>query len=262
MNKNLEDKYLSVIEDNVNVGKTSELKEFSILISGIVAICVAIYLSAGLIANVWIDNMSNATQMKIENVLALTSPRSKNSNDNEKIAFLETVKPDIIALDKNLQGKSTFPIYVDEKDEVNAYITPDGTIYFTSGILKEIEDEEALVFVLAHELAHYAHRDHLKGIGRELIAGVILTVITAGQADISNIVGGISNISSNQYSQHQERQADLYANRVILKLYDDNSGAIKFFELMQKKANVPEFLYYFSTHPAPTERINLIKNAR
>jgi len=32
MNKNLEDKYLSVIEDNVNVGKTSELKEFSILI--------------------------------------------------------------------------------------------------------------------------------------------------------------------------------------------------------------------------------------
>lgn len=262
MNKELEDKYLSVIEDNVNVGKTSELKEFGVLLAGIVGICIAIYFSAGFIANIWIDKMSNETQVKIENALSLTVPKPKSNKYPEKISYLYSIKPKIVALDKNLQGKSKFPIFEDKNEEVNAYIVPNGNIYFTEGLLKEVEDEQALAFVLAHELAHYAHRDHLKGVGRELIAGVLLTIISAGQADTSKLINGISSMSSMQYSREQERQADLYANKVILELYGTNEGAIKFFELIAEKEKVPEYLYYFSTHPAPGERIQLIQYAR
>lgn len=263
MNKDLEDRYLSVIEDNVNVGKTSDLKEFGILVSGIVGLCVAIYFCAGLVANVWIDRMSNETQLKIESALALVSSHLKTEDVvNDKIKYLETVKPKIVAMDKKLQGKSKFPIYVDKNSEVNAYITPNGTIYFTSGMLKEVDDNEALTFVLAHELAHYAHRDHLKGIGRELIAGVVLFAITAGQADLSKLTSHIAVLNSNIYSQKQEKAADLYANNVVIKLFGSNDGAIKFFKLMQKKVDVAEFLYYFSTHPAPSDRIKLLQNAK
>lgn len=262
MNKNIEDKYLSVIEDNVNVGKTSDLKEFGILVAGIAVLCFGLYFFAGIAADVWIDNMPNEQQAKIENVLSFGKPRAKDGVKNEKLVMLEPIKRKIISMDKNLQGKSNFPLIEYPSSDVNAFVTPDGSIYFTSGILKEVSNEEILAFVLAHELGHYAHRDHLKGIGRELIAGVILTIVTMGQSDVSAVVGQASLMSSNHYSKIQEKNADLFAGRIIQKLYGSTDGAIKFFEYLQKKEGVPEFLYYFTTHPAPSERIHLLKNLR
>lgn len=264
MNKELEERYLSVIEDNVNVGKTSDGKEFFVLLAGIVAICFAIYLSADLIAGVWIDHMSDTTQQKIEQTLSAGGCQNKNhiDNTNESIAFLETVKPKIIAMDEKLQGKSDFQIHKDNSKEINAYVSVDGTIHFTSGLLKEVTDKEALTFVLAHELAHYAHRDHLKTIGRELIAGALLTILTGGQGDSARVVSSLSEVNRSTYSQNQERKADLYANEVVLKLYGRNDGAVKFFKLLEKKQNIPEFFYYFSTHPSTKSRIDLLKQTR
>ena len=261
MNKELEDRYLSVIEDNINVGKSSAVKEFFILAAGIVGVCFAVYFCAGLLANFWIDRMSVETQVKIEQFFAREYKQSDKPK-HEKIVYLESVKPKIIEMDKNLQNRSEFPIYEDKSDEINAFIAPDGTIHFTSAILKELDDKESLTFVLAHELAHYSHRDYLRTIGRELIAGSVLFVLSMGQADITNLIKGASAISGVQYSQSQERAADLYANAVLMKLYGRNDGAVNFFEMLNKKENVPEFLYYFSSHPPTSERIRYLKNAR
>ena len=115
---------------------------------------------------------------------------------------------------------------------------------------------------MAHELAHYSHRDYLRTIGRELIAGSVLFVLSMGQADITNLIKGVSAINGAQYSQSQEKAADLYANNVVIKLYGRNDGAVAFFEMLNKKENVPEFLYYFSSHPPTSERIRYLKNAR
>lgn len=264
MNKDLEAKYLSVIEDNVNVGKTSDGKEFFILLAGIVAICIAVYLSADLIAGVWIDYMSDSTQRKIEQSISFGGCKNKNhiDNTNESLLFLESIKPKIIAMDKKLQGKSDFPIHKDESKEINAYVSIDGTIHFTEGLLNEMKDQEALTFVLAHELAHYAHRDHLKSMGRELIAGAVLTVLSGGQGNSSNVISSVSEATGLTYSQNQEKMADLYANEVLIKLYGRNDGAIKFFRLLQEKENIPEFLYYFSTHPSTSSRIKILKQAK
>jgi len=260
MNKDLEERYLSVIEDNVNVGKTSDGKEFFILLAGIVGICIGVYLLAGVIANIWIDRMTIDTQVKIEKVLASKCLHKDQKHDS--LEYLESVKSKIIAMDENLQGKSEFPLHIEKEDFVNAYIAPDGTIHFTSELLKEVTDKEALTFVLAHELAHYAHRDHLKSIGRELIAGAILTILSGGQSDGARFVSTVSQLTSNQYSQQQEKAADLYANDVVIKLYGKNDGAVKFFELLKEKEKFPEFLFYFSTHPPTSNRIKLIKNAK
>ena len=165
-------------------------------------------------------------------------------------------------MDKKLQGKSDFPIHKDESKEINAYVSIDGTIHFTEGLLNEMKDQEALTFVLAHELAHYAHRDHLKSMGRELIAGAVLTVLSGGQGNSSNVVSSVSEATGLTYSQNQEKMADLYANEVLIKLYGRNDGAIKFFRLLQEKENIPEFLYYFSTHPSTSSRIKILKQAK
>ena len=95
---------------------------------------------------------------------------------------------------------------------MNAFVVPNGTIFFTAGMLGEIKDEQMLTFVLAHEMAHYAHRDHLKGSGRQIIG--------------------------------------------------NNNAAVKFMQLIDEKQNIPQYMHYFSTHPAPSERIYLLKHNR
>ena len=69
MNKDLEEKYLSVIEDNVNVGKRNDGTEFLVLITGVIGICMLVFFFADTISNIFIDNMSVKNQMKIEKTI-------------------------------------------------------------------------------------------------------------------------------------------------------------------------------------------------
>lgn len=259
MNNELEQKYIDVINNNVNVGKSSALGEFAILIAGLIGLCLVLFLFADNISSFLIDKMSNKTQIKLEKYLPNPKFETKNES-SEKIKLLEEIKPYIISLDKNLQNKSEFKIYETPQKEVNAFVTPNGTIFLTEGLLNKVEKEETLAFILAHEMGHYAHRDHLKSISRELVLAIIKTIITFGQQDLNTVVGGISSINDLSHSRKQEEQADKYAVKVLVNLYGDTKGAEEFFELLEKESEVPELFYYFSTHPSTKQRLKSIKN--
>lgn len=259
MNKELEDKYLSVINNNVNVGKTKVGSEFFAMLAGLALICFVIYLLAGAISSFCIDRMSNETQLKIEKMFS-SELDDVIDDKSGKIEFLEQTKPRIVELDKRLQGKSEFPLYAVDEKEINAFVMPDGKIYFTNGLLEKIDDKEALTFVLAHEMGHYANRDHLKTIGRDLLAGALLSVITFGHSDLSSTVEGFGDISDLSHSKRQEEKADLFANHILFKLYGENKGAIEFLKLLKEEENIPEFFSYFSTHPSTDRRLYLIQH--
>lgn len=258
MNKSLEERYLNVIEDNVNVGKSNVGIEFIILISGIAALLFALYIFADIIGNFFIDRMSDETQMKIENAFSYNIQPTVNNQEKE-IQVLENIRDEIVSLDKKLQGKSKFPIYEINKKEINAFVTPNGTIFFTKGLLKEIKDEEVLTFILAHELGHYAHRDHLKTISRQIIISAVISIFSAGNNNLDITINSISDLNSLNYSRKQEKEADLYANKIVYKLYGRNTGAVEFFKFLEKKDKMPEYLQYFSTHPSTKQRLKLIQ---
>lgn len=261
MNKDLEAKYLNVINDNINVGKSNAMVEFIILIAGIVAIFILLYLCADTIGCFFIDRMSDKTQMQIENAFSfgIQPNMYKKSNNTKK---LEIIRDKIVPLDKKLQGKSKFPIYEVPEKQINAFVTPNGTIFFTQGLLSEIKDEETLTFVLAHELGHYAHRDHLKSMSRQIIISLILSLFSSGNNNVDMTIGSISDLNALTYSRNQERNADKYANKVVYSLYGNNQGAVKFFKLLEKKEKIPEYFQYFSTHPSTKQRLKLIQNGR
>ena len=116
MNKSLEERYLNVIEDNVNVGKSNVGIEFIILISGIAALIFGLYIFADTVGNFFIDRMSDETQMKIEHAFSYNIQPTVN-NQEEEIRVLENIRDEIVPLDKKLQGKSKFPIYEINKKE-------------------------------------------------------------------------------------------------------------------------------------------------
>ena len=87
MNKNLEERYLNVIEDNVNVGKSNVGIEFIILISGIAALIFGLYIFADTVGNFFIDRMSDETQMKIENAFSYNIQPTVNNQEHFLIIF-------------------------------------------------------------------------------------------------------------------------------------------------------------------------------
>ena len=108
MNKDLEERYLNVINDNVNVGKSNPMAEFIILLAGLAVLFMFLYFFADVLGCFFIDRMSDKTQMKIENAFSFgINPKMyQTTNDTKR---LEKIRDKIVPLDKKLQGKSKFP---------------------------------------------------------------------------------------------------------------------------------------------------------
>jgi len=263
-NEALDERYLSIICDNDNVSKTTDLKECFILISAFLGIFLVLFLSIDFFANIYISNMTPVQQLQIERLLSNTIEKPHVNKDikyADKMQLAGKIKAEIVANDKGLQNKSDFKLSIMKDKKVNALVGVDGNIYFTSGLLDKLNNDEELAFVIAHELGHYSHKHHLKAASRGIALLSVASVISAGQSSaVKNSLNSLINVTGVKYSQDQEKEADLYASTAVKKIYGTNQGGISFFEQIQKKENYPEFLYLFSTHPHPKDRIKLLKS--
>ena len=148
-------------------------------------------------------------------------------------------------------------LYVQDS-AVNALAIPGDRIIIYSGLVKQVESENELMMVLAHELGHFANRDHLRGLGQGLLLQVaIASFIGDGGWVLSSAAAGVAALSKAQYSQLQERQADEFGLALLQQTYGHVAGATDFFaRLSQQKGLGLDFL---STHPAPGNRVAELK---
>jgi len=63
-----------------------------------------------------------------------------------------------------------------------------------------------------------------------------------------------------KHSQKQELAADNRALDLLQKHYKNVNGAVSFLEKQQKDNKVSKFLYYFSTHPHPENRLKQLQD--
>ncbi len=247
-------------DDNVNVGKTSDLKNFFILIGGIVCVVFAIFIFSDFIANVFIALLPDEMQMKIERALDIGMDDINNSEENiRQLAQLNIIKSKIIKTDSGLTNKSDFPIFIIDKDEVNAVIIPNGKIFVTKGTLEQGYNEQELCFILAHEIGHYAHRDHLKAISRQILMSIIYSFISGENYASGKFISQINNLNYLSHSRKQEREADKYAGEALIKIYGTNNGGKSFILKIKEKENYPDFIHYFSSHPSWNDRLKLLE---
>ena len=137
---------------------------------------------------------------------------------------------------------------------VNAIALPGDAIVMYGGLVKQAESENELMMVLGHELGHFAHRDHLRGLGRALLMPIVLATFLGDSSGLqSAAASGVAAVTRSQFSQSQEREADEYGLVLLQKTYGHVAGATDFFARMsqQKGAN----LAFLSTHPAPGKRV-------
>ena len=253
--------FLKTVDNNPNVESENDFHEFIKVVGKFLLVFFCCFLVVKFGLNGYVENMNPETRVKIEN--ALTDKNSINILTNHKydktLDYANKIKDYIIKNDAKLKIRNDYPINIVNDASFNAFILPNGEIYFTEGLIKKV-DEQELTFVLAHELGHYSNKHQLRQMSNSVAMTLVASVLSLGSdVRFSNFTKNLSGATMIKYSQDQEEEADFYANNIIISIYGNNDAAMRLFEKLKKEAEAPEFLYFLSTHPSPSSRMNFLK---
>jgi Zn-dependent protease with chaperone function len=242
-------------ETNVNVTPTSPLREFFVLLAGVVGIIVGLYFFLGLAVNVIVPYISPGVEQKMAVPFMRSMGTMERSSENIQLLqkLLDTIQGQCAQL------PYTFTVYTQESARLNAVSLPGGNIVVFTGLLKKIESENELAFVLAHEMGHYMDRDHLRGIGRALIFMMISAMLLGPDSGAGNLLVQSLNITEMAFSRNQETRADEFAVNALNCFYGHVGGATTFFDKIGAEDDTGSLGHYFSTHPESRERISHLK---
>ena len=158
----------------------------------------------------------------------------------------------------------------------NAFVINNNNIILTSGLLKYIENPEALIGVIAHEIGHIKkfHLTKRKQKVKDLqildqisSLAAITTSILSNNPEIllQSTITSKSNIQNyySLYSKDQEREADLFAVQKLNDLKISTKGLTKFLNSLEKESNKKDRTkdnFMFASHPNYDDRLNIISS--
>lgn len=128
----------------------------------------------------------------------------------------------------SLPAGMTVSVTDEPRAEFNAYATLGGRIRVFHGVLAQVQHEEELAALLAHEIAHIKHRHVAANLGRGTTMALLLSVVSseAGAGLAQALLGQAAHLALLGYSREQERQADADALRASVALYGHAGGLL------------------------------------
>ena len=156
---------------------------------------------------------------------------------------------------------------LDDAETVNAFALPGGQLAITEGLLRRLETEGQLAGVLGHEIGHVVGRHGAEHIAKQQLtegltgAAVLATYdpnnpSSQGSAAVAAMIGQLVNM---RFGRKDELESDELGVRFTSEAgYDPTSmiGVMKILAESSEGGGPPEF---FSTHPNPDNRIQLIQ---
>ena len=152
---------------------------------------------------------------------------------------------------------------VDSK-EINAYAAPGGYIYINLGLIRTVETEAELAFVIGHEIGHIVGQHSMKQLtqlyGFEILKQIILDDDSSKLTKLVTDILGAGLLF--RYSRDHERESDFYGVNNVYDIGITPEGGIYFFETLQKlQRREPSALEaLISSHPIHSERITNVRN--
>lgn len=241
------------IDENVNVSKTHPLAELAWLIAGLLLLTLVFYLALGVTSDLAVAKIP----IKAELWLGESFLGSFEASENEPLRLRLQRLIDNLPADSPLRDYP-FTVQLVESDEINALALPGGHIVVFSGLLEQAESENELAMVLAHELGHFAHRDHLSRLGRGLGLTVAAMLVFGENSSASNLASKLFLVTESHYSREQESAADRWGLDLLVASYGHAGGATDFFSRVgtESKTRSP---YLFASHPRPQDRVDELR---
>ncbi len=156
------------------------------------------------------------------------------------------------------RGEIEFRFGVIDSEDVNAYSTPGGYIFITTGALKKIKNEAELAGILAHEIGHITSMHVIKELGikgkGKTSKGLVLIIsggIQVMGATFVDIIDKATDILLEKgFKKEQELEADRVAVMIMAMAGYDPNAYVEFLERVDYKS---------ATHPERESRIKYLK---
>ncbi|MCG7904692.1 MAG: M48 family metallopeptidase [Candidatus Thiodiazotropha weberae] len=242
------------IPEGINTSKQHPLKEFFMLTTGVLGLIVAAVLLLGFFADKLAHHIPFDVELKIASKELLEAPEPGPMQ-----SYLEALTERIVSA-QGLSEEMPITVHYVDNDTVNAFATLGGHIYMFRGLLEKLPNENALVMVLAHEIAHVKHRHPIRSLGRGITIGLALSMVSSTLGDMmaNQIVSNTGMVTSLTFSRDQERESDKTALETLMVLYGNVVGADQLFVVLQNAEGTMKVPEFFSTHPLSEKRIQHI----
>jgi hypothetical protein len=145
-----------------------------------------------------------------------------------------------------------YEFHLVDSPQVNAFALPGGFIYIYRGLVQLLPNDDALAFVMGHEIGHVARRHSVKQMEKNLIISTILNALLPRSqgAQILDLV------LSMHFSRADETEADTVGIRMAARAGFDVAQGAEAMRVIRRAAGsgrgIPKLL---RSHPLPDDRI-------
>ena len=248
----------SLPEQNDNVSQEHPLKDFVVILGVLAAIAALAFWLLGLAVDAMVDNMSHETEARLYELMPASS-KAIPANPPPQQGKLQAMVDGLRAC---AGVRVPARVTLQASEVPNAAVMPGGQMVVFSGLLDEVKSENGLAFVLAHELAHITHRDHLRGLGRGLVLFGVSAVLLGSDAGLTEILAPVGHLGAATYSRGREEAADATALRTLNCHYGHVGGATEFFDSMTGEPSaLTELSHFAASHPSMQARIDTLNRA-
>ncbi len=231
-------------DDNPNITKRSLFKTLFLILGGLLASIVLLYIVLIFFINLMIANLPEKYEITISNLLI--DSFKEEGIDEEKTAIVREYLKELS--DKKIE------ILVVESNTVNAIALPGNLIVIYSGLYDKLSADE-LRFIIGHEIGHLANNDNMKLLSRSSLRAIISSTIF--DESIGVIIDKSLYLVSLAFSRNNEINADIYSINLLKSKGFATKGVTKFFEKFDTYEDGLNI--YLSTHPHPKSRIKAIE---
>ena len=196
------------IPEGINTTAENPLKEFFILSIGILGLIFITVIILSLAAEKLAVYVPFKTEQSlIPEMWAGTDLETESEASKQTGEYLQSLS-DRLAEHIHLPDDMEITVHYMEEDVVNAFATIGGHIFIYQGLLDELNSENALAMVVAHEMAHVYHRHPIIAMGRGVIIGLLLSAISGASSDlfVGQVIGETGIIALLNFNRDQERE--------------------------------------------------------
>jgi beta-barrel assembly-enhancing protease len=248
--------------EGINTPSDNTFKVISGLIIGAIFIVGVFFVVISAVVDFVVDQLDPATEVALfdDMVPAMLEAFGEEGFDEAAEAVIAPIFERVRASGPDLPYDFTVRVACERSP--NALALPGGGVIVTSGLLNIIDTEEELIFILGHELGHFVHRDHLRGMGRSVALQLAMggMLVTTGIDPTIGLQLALEAMSS-AHSREQEIAADETGLKVLHSLHpEDVSGAKRALNGLHEKLERGSLdsLDFWRSHPLGPKRIEAL----
>ena len=213
------------IPEGINTSERHPLRSFFVQGAQAVAVFIALSLVLAVAASLLAPYLPFSWEQRMAQSLENAFPANPESEAEKALGDVAAK----VAAGMDLPKGMDIKVRYSETDTVNAVAMPGGLVVVFRGLLEELESEDEVAALLAHEIAHVQHRDVARGMMRAMGMALLFSVVEP----MAPVVSLMQKMGAQTFSRTQEGAADLAAAEALTRLYGHAGGAVRLFERMR-----------------------------